>query len=127
MLVWILTNYIPFISYSQIPQPLNEKDIVTIAEKVYLHTDRHFYYSGDDIWFKAYVIDPSTNLLSDKTNNLHVELIAPDEKIIQSRTLRISGGIGNGDFKLSDSHTIRKIQNRAYTNLCETITILFSF
>jgi len=86
------------------------------AEKAYLHIDRNLYYSGDNIWFKSYMIDPSTNLLSDKTNNLHVELIAPDEKIIQSRTLRISGGLGNGDFNLSDSLPSGKYQIRAYTN-----------
>jgi len=87
-----------------------------VAEKVYLQTDRVTYISGDDIWFKAYVIDPSTNLLSFNTNNLHVELISPDAKIALSRTLRIEEGLGNGDFLLPDSIPSGQYRIRAYTN-----------
>ena len=42
------SNYVP-------KQPNN--DSLTIIEKVYLHTDRTYYFPGDDIWFKAYLID----------------------------------------------------------------------
>jgi hypothetical protein len=89
---------------------------MTVAEKVYLHIDRVLYNSGDDIWFKAYVIDPSTNKLSVNTNNLHVELIAPDSKIILSHIIRIEGGVGNGDFHLADSVPSGQYHIRAYTN-----------
>ena len=87
-----------------------------LAEKVYLHLDRANYTCGDDIWFRAYVIDPSTNKLSVNTNNLHVELIAPESKILQSRILKISAGLGNGDFLLSDSVPSGIYRIRAYTN-----------
>lgn len=87
-----------------------------IAEKAYLHIDRVYYTSGDDIWFKAYVINPATNMLSANTNNLHVELINPDTKIIQSRTIRIINGTGNGDFHISDLAASGKYIIRAYTN-----------
>jgi hypothetical protein len=40
------------------------EDTSQVAEKVYLHVDRSMYTSGEDIWFKAYAIDPSTNKLS---------------------------------------------------------------
>jgi hypothetical protein len=93
-----------------------ETESTQVAEKVYLHTDRVSYTSGDDIWYKAYVIDPSTNLLSVNTNNLHVELISPDSKIVLSRTLRIEGGLGNGDFILPDSIPSGQYRIRAYTN-----------
>ena len=92
------------------------QDISQIAEKVYLHTDRNQYIAGEDIWFKAYVIDPSTNELSVNTNNLHVELIAPDSKILLSRMVRIEEGTGNGDFSLSDSIPSGTYRIRAYTN-----------
>ena len=74
-----------------------------VSEKVYLHIDRVSYTSGDDIWFKAYVVDPSTNKLSINTNKLYVELIAPDASIIRKRTVRIENGSGHGDFQLNDS------------------------
>src|SRR5512147_446098 len=74
-----------------------------IAEKVYLHIDREIYNCGDDIWFKAYVIDALNNKPSPNTNNLHVELISPESIIVQSRIVRIENGTGHGDFKLTDS------------------------
>jgi hypothetical protein len=89
---------------------------VQISEKAYLHIDRVLHNSGDDIWFKAYVIDPSTNKLSINTNNLHVELISPGSEIIQRRIIRIEGGVGNGDFHLTDSVPSGQYRIRAYTN-----------
>ena len=91
-------------------------DASQVAEKVYLHIDRAYYDSGDDIWFKAYVINPATNRLSLNTNNLHVELISPDLKIIRSRIIRIEDGLGNGDFNLNDSLMSGQYIIRAYTN-----------
>lgn len=87
-----------------------------VAEKVYLHIDRSHYFSGDDIWFKAYVTDPATNLLSLNTNNLHVELISSEPELLLRRILRIENGTGNGDFHLSDSLASGKYLIRAYTN-----------
>jgi hypothetical protein len=87
-----------------------------VAEKVYLHIDRVNYSPGDDIWFKAYVIDPGVNKLSVNTNNLHVEFISPFSGILDSRMVRIEGGTGNGDFHLPDSVSSGRYRIRAYTN-----------
>lgn len=87
-----------------------------VIEKVYLHTDRTYYYTGDDIWFKAYLIEASNTFLTDQSNNLHVELISPSSKIISSRIIRLEDGLGNGDFKLSDDIRSGRYRLRAYTN-----------
>jgi hypothetical protein len=94
----------------------SRSDTLQLAEKVYLHIDRVNYTSGDDIWFRAYVIDPSTNKLSVNTNNLHVELIAPYSGIIQTRIIRINKGLGNGDFRLADTIPSGIYRIRAFTN-----------
>ena len=91
-------------------------DSVRVIEKVYLHTDRHTYYPGDDIWFKAYLIDASDRLLSDHSNNLHVEIISPESIIIDSRIVKINDGLGNGDFHLSEKLQSGRYRLRAYTN-----------
>jgi hypothetical protein len=92
------------------------KDSSVFIEKVYLHIDRSYYYSGDDIWFKAYLIDAMDHLLTDHSSNLHVELISPSLKIISGRRIRLEGGLGNGDFKLPDSIKSGRYKIRAYTN-----------
>ncbi|MHC1705223.1 MAG: MG2 domain-containing protein [Tenuifilaceae bacterium] len=91
-------------------------DSSKIVEKVYLHTDRNFYSAGDDIWFKGYLIDASNRLLSNHSNNLHVELISPSSEIIITRVIRLDVGIGNGDFKLPENLSTGRYHIRAYTN-----------
>jgi hypothetical protein len=91
-------------------------DSLRIIEKVYIHTDRDCYYPGDDIWFKAYLIEASNRILSNHSGNLYVELISPVSKIIVNRVIRLDAGLGNGDFELPDSLKSGRYRLRAYTN-----------
>lgn len=115
--------------FSSVSNPIYNREVepMQVAERVYLHIDRDYYNTGDDVWFKAYVIDASTNKLSPNTNNLHVELISSTSKIIQSRILRIEAGIGNGDFHLTDSLPSGRYRIRAYTNYMRNFDDLFFF
>ena len=72
-----------------IPEITIPTDSMQIIEKVYLHTDRNLYYPGDDIWFKAYLIDAFDRSLSTLSANLHVELISPVSEIIASHVIKI--------------------------------------
>ncbi len=87
-------------------------------EKVYLHTDRTRYFIGDDLWYKAYNVRATNNVLYDNSNLLYVELVAPDSKIIARNKTNIELGLGYGDFQLSDSLGVIPgvYQLRAYTN-----------
>ena len=44
-------------------------------EKVFIHTDKPFYFTGETIWFKAYCVDASFHTLSPHSRVLYVELI----------------------------------------------------
>ena len=94
----------------------SSKDSLQVIEKVFIHTDRTFYYPADDIWFKAYLIDAQNSLLSFYSSNLHVELISPGSKIIDSRVIKLEDGLGNGDFHLPGNIISGTYQLRAYTN-----------
>ncbi|GEL12187.1 hypothetical protein FGL01_29260 [Flavobacterium glycines] len=93
------------------------KSILDI-EKIYLHTDRNVYFTGEDLWYKAYVVRASNNLLFDLSGILYVELISPDAKIIARNKTQLAMGLGHGDFQLQDSLGIKPgtYQLRAYTN-----------
>jgi hypothetical protein len=112
---------IPFLSTqfreNAIISPLaSNEDSLKIIEKVYLHIDRDRYSPDDDLWFKAYLIDASTGYLTDNSRNLHVELISPELNIIDSRIVRLNGGLGNGDFKIPKDIKSGQYRIRAYTN-----------
>jgi len=91
-------------------------DSLITIEKVYLQIDREGYFPGDDIWFKAYLVDASTQLLTNHSGNLHVEIISPGLEIVESRTVKLNGGLANGDFHLSENFKSGKYCLRAYTN-----------
>jgi hypothetical protein len=91
-------------------------DSLRVIEKVYLHINRASFYPGDDVWFKAYLIDATDRLLTNNSMNLHVELISPDLKIIDNQIVRLDNGLGNGDFHLSEKIQSGRYTLRAYTN-----------
>ncbi len=85
-------------------------------EKIYIHTDRDFYATGDDIWFKAYLVNGESNHPTYSSNNLYVDLISPDAKILSREIIRIDSGMGTGDFRLTDSIPDGIYHLKAYTN-----------
>ncbi len=105
----------------------NKKNIEITFEKVYLHLDRPYYSSGEDIWIKAYLVDALTNKLSDNSNNLYVELVSPDSKIIKQIILRMDKGTGSGDMHLEDSIASGNYQIRAFTRWMRNFGEIFFF
>ena len=98
-------------------QAQEQKNIQDI-EKIYLHTDRSTYFMGEDLWYKAYNVRASNNLLFDNSNILYVELISSESKIIARNKTNLEMGLGHGDFQLQDSLGVKPgtYQLRAYTN-----------
>lgn len=97
-------------------QSAKDTTVSLFFEKAYLHTDRDMYAQGDDIWFKAYLVNAQTNQPIAYSRNLYVELINASAKIITRRILRLDKGIADGDFKLNDTIAPGTYRIRAYTN-----------
>jgi len=85
-------------------------------EKIYLHTDRSYYQSGEDIWFKAYVTLSQFNFLSAISKIMYVELLNDRQEVVQSRRLPVVSGLSIGDFKLPETLSEGTYYIRAYTN-----------
>ncbi len=94
----------------------DKKTVKLFFEKSYLHTDRSYYSSGENIWFSAYLVNGKSTSLTGTSNNLYVELISPTAQMLERKLIRINGGLGHGDFKLKDSIPSGWYQLRAYTN-----------
>lgn len=96
-------------------------------EKVYLHLDKPYYAIGDDIWFKAYVINSKTLAPSTISKILYVELINERDSIKKLVKLPLMSGITWGDFKLTDSLSEGNYRIRAYTNYMRNFGTDFFF
>jgi TonB-dependent SusC/RagA subfamily outer membrane receptor len=84
-------------------------------EKVYLHLDKPYYAVGDDIWFKAYVLNAQTSRPSEISGALYVELLNEKDSVKQLLKIPLVSGIGIGDFKLPEAFTEGNYRIRAYT------------
>lgn len=84
-------------------------------EKVHIHMDKPYYAIGDNIWFKAYVVNAEKNHLSNLSKILYVDLINDKDSIKQSLRLPLTAGLAWGDFQLSDTLREGNYRIRAYT------------
>lgn len=84
-------------------------------EKIHVHLDKPYYAVGDNIWFKAYVVNSEKNELSNLSKILYVELIDDRDAVKQSARITLTDGLGWGDFQLSDTLHEGNYRIRAYT------------
>ncbi len=100
--------------------PDKEQELITAAnlyslrfpnEKIYLHLDRPSYWSGENIWFKAYLLNTAI-----PDCNLYVELVNLSGEVVDKKICWALHGLAYGDFHLPDSIPGGIYQVRAYTN-----------
>ena len=85
-------------------------------EKVYLQTDRDFYFLGDTIWFKAYLLNGQSLSLVSDIQNLYLELIDSQGKIRQEQVLLCEFGQASGNLMITDTSVTGPFVIRAYTD-----------
>jgi hypothetical protein len=84
-------------------------------EKIYLQLDGKVYTTDKTIWFKSIVTSASGHSLTKLSGVLYVELIGPDEKIIEKKLVKLENGIGEGFFDLNQIYSEGIYLIRAYT------------
>lgn len=72
-------------------------------EKFYLHTNKTSYLAGENIWFKAYVVNDTDKKLSDHTTNLHINIYDSNKELILSNLFHVDNGVAYGEIELSSS------------------------
>ena len=96
-------------------------------EKIYLHTDRGYYTGGGDIFFKVYLTDQTLSQLKAKSKVAYVDLIGPDQTIIDTKTIAIERGQGIGDFQITSKYKSGNYILRAYTQYMKNFDTDFFF
>ena len=84
-------------------------------EKVYLHFDNDTYFTGENIWFKAYVVLAENHHFTPMSKTLYVELLSSSGNIVESLKLRIKDGQAHGVFYLKPELSAGFYEVRAYT------------
>lgn len=86
-----------------------------LQEKVFLHTNKGYYYPGDIVWFKGYMKYSNPQLQDSLSRVLYVELINHEKIIVTQEQFRIDSGRIQGQIILNDELLPGKYYMRAYT------------
>lgn len=86
-------------------------------EKLFVHTDKSFYLTGETVWFKIYYTDASTHKRADLSKVAYVELIDHEGKPMLQAKIGIgeTNGNGNGSLLLPAYLSSGNYRMRAYT------------
>ena len=86
-------------------------------EKLYLQTDKPDYITGDTIWFKAYLFNAPSFLLSAQSGILHIDIANDSNKVVKQYLIPVSRGAAWGDIPLVEKdYKAGSYILRAYTN-----------
>lgn len=89
-------------------------------EKIYVHTDREHYISGDTIWLRAHVVDAMTHAPADISKFVYADLIDPSGKVAYNIKLIARGGIYSGYIPLLEEAASGTYTLRTYTNFMKS-------
>ena len=97
-------------------------------EKVYLHTDKPYYYSaGEDIWFRAHLVNAATHIPNTQSQFVYVELIDGSNSVLSRVKLRRdSAGIA-GKISIAPEIQPGEYLLRAYTYWMQNVSTDYFF
>jgi len=102
------------------PEDLKDKFERQVAnvhqEKVYVHTDRPMYVTGETIWMSAYCVDAMFHLPNSLSRVLNIELLDNSGHAVKQVIIKMTEGIGNGQIFISPDIQSGYYVLRAYTN-----------
>jgi len=110
-----------FSSFQEDPPPVQKtaEAFATFArfpkEKVYLHTDKEVYRTGEEIWFRAYLLDATTNIPIILSRYIYVELMNQQDSVIRRLKIQEFDSVFHGSLTLPDSLPQGNYLLRAYT------------
>lgn len=96
-------------------QTNNFSSHAVLAEKIYLQLDNKVYTTDQTVWFKTIVSSASYHTPSSLSGVLYVELIDPNETVVEKKLVKLEHGIGDGFFQLTRNYTDGFYLVRAYT------------
>jgi hypothetical protein len=87
-----------------------------LEEKLFVHTDKSFYITGEILWFKLYDVDAFFHLPLSINSVAYVELLDKNNQRMVQAKVALKEGDGNGSIYLPGNLNSGNYKFRAYTN-----------
>ncbi|UAY52304.1 hypothetical protein [Ferruginibacter albus] len=109
----IVLLFIQPVKAQHIDSLLNQLTAQYQQEKIYVQYDKGYYFSGDTIWFKAYIT--TVNLAPALSKTIYAELLDDKGKLLQRKVMPVIQSGAASAFELPDSLKSSTLYVRAYT------------
>lgn len=87
-----------------------------LQEKLYVHTNKNFYLTGEILWFKIYNVEGTFNRPFDLSKVAYVEILSADHTPVMQAKIALKNGVGSGSVYIPASVANGNYQLRAYTS-----------
>lgn len=114
--LFILLNGITVSSQKQSVDSLYAEYFKNSREIPYLHFNKTSFLKGEEVWFKAYVLDLNTQKLHINTSNLYCGIYDSKGDLKEKKMLYIKNGMASGSFKIDSTYTNKNYYVKAFTN-----------
>lgn len=114
--VWLISiNSRAQTTTANIAEKLASYTSQAIHEKLFVHTDKDYYLTGEVLWCKVYAVDASFHLPLNLSKICYLELLdSSNTPLIQSK-IAMDNAVGNGSLYLQQSLPAGNYKLRAYT------------
>ncbi len=90
-------------------------------EKIYLHIDKPYYISGENIWFRAYLVDAGAHMPVSASRYIYVELINPLDSVVSRVKIRSEDDAYYGHINIPNDVPEGDYTIRAYTHFMQNL------
>jgi hypothetical protein len=87
-----------------------------LHEKIFIHTDKGAYLTGEILWFKVYVVDGSYNKPLNLSKVAYVEVLDDSQVPVMQAKIELHNGHGSGSLYIPVILNNGNYHFRAYTN-----------
>jgi hypothetical protein len=94
-------------------------------EKVYIQTDKPYYYPGDTIWMKGYLRYSTQEAKNELSKVLYIDFLDGKGKLLYTRIVPIENGQAVSDFLLASDLPKDNYTLRAYTRYTQNFDDFF--
>lgn len=115
LLAWAYSAHAQLNSKTEIELRLKDYFSST-RENIHLHLNKSSYLSGEDIYFKGYVIDKQARLPFGPTANVYVQLLSADGQVLDNRLYYAENSILEGKLPLPEYLPSGVYYVQTYTN-----------
>ncbi len=98
-----------------------------LQEKVYVHTDKGAYLTGEILWFKVYVVDGINNKPLDLSKVIYADVLDENQNPVMQAKIALHNGSGSGSLYIPVSLSNGNYRLRAYTNWMKNFSPGFYF